>query len=328
MLYPLLFHNNFVDKVWGGTDIKSLKGLTPDGEPVGESWEVSTVESAPSVVANGPYFSRRLEDLIHIYGADLVGTRVHAASASTFPLLIKFISAAGDLSIQVHPNDYLALSRHQQMGKSEMWYVIDCQPGAYLYSGFSRPVTPEEYERRVADGTITEVLRRHEVRPGDAFYIPAGRIHAICSGILLAEIQENSDVTYRIYDYNRPGLDGRPRQLHTELALNAIDYDNLEPLAYHIDAAPNRRTPIVENHFFRVGTLPLTQEITVERPERESFIIYMCFKGSVRLTAEGVDGPLSTAVIEQGNSCLVPAAITRFHLSPLTPEAQLVTAEM
>lgn len=328
MLYSLLFCNNFKDTVWGGHDIQLLKGLEPDSEPVSESWEVSAVAKAPSVISNGPYATYTLEDLIHIHGTELLGSRVAAKTASTFPLLIKFISAARDLSIQVHPDDYLALSRHGCMGKSEMWYIIDCEPGAYLYSGFKTKITREEYKRRVDDGTITDVLQRYDVHPGDAFFIPAGRVHAICSGILLAEIQENSDITYRIYDYNRPGLDGQPRELHTSMAADAIDYDNLDPLRSHITSVPNRRTPIVENEHFCVGSLPLTKEIEVSRPERESFIIYMCFKGCCRLTAHDVEAPIQNVIIPRGYSCLVPASITSFTLAPFEGDAALVTAEI
>lgn len=223
-LYPLLFEPNLHTVVWGGKRLRPYKGLVPSDEPIGESWEVSAIPSSASVIANGELKGRSIIDVIEAAPEDILGKSVAEKNGGKLPLLIKFIDAKRDLSIQVHPNDEMARRVHGKSGKTEMWYIIDAEPGSYLYAGFQKEITKEEYKRRVADGTITEVLAKHKVKPGDVFYLPAGRVHAICSGILLAEIQQSSDLTYRIFDYNRPGLDGKPRELHTELAAEALDF--------------------------------------------------------------------------------------------------------
>ena len=199
-LYPLLFQPNLYPVIWGGRKLKPWKGMVADDEPIGESWEVSAVPSCASIVTNGAFAGRPLDEVVKELPKEILGERVAALYGDRFPLLVKFIDAERDLSIQVHPNDEMAMREHGKMGKTEMWYVIDAKPGAYLYAGFKEEMTPQEYKRRVADGSITEVLARHEVKPGDVFYLPAGRVHAICGGILLAEIQQSSDVTYRIFD--------------------------------------------------------------------------------------------------------------------------------
>jgi len=223
-LYPFLFEANLHSVVWGGHQLRPYKGMEPTDEPIGESWEVSAVPSSISIISNGEQKGRDLVSVIGEASEAILGRAVAERYHGELPLLMKFIDAERDLSIQVHPDDEMAQRMHGKMGKSEMWYVIKAAPGSYLYAGMKEKITPEEYSRRVADGTITEVLARHEVKAGDVFYIPAGRVHAICGGILLAEVQQSSDVTYRIYDYNRPGMDGKPRELHTELAAQAIDY--------------------------------------------------------------------------------------------------------
>ena len=223
-LYPFLFQPNLHEVVWGGNRLCPYKGLPASSEPIGESWEVSAVPSSPSIIANGAYMGRDLISVINEAPEDILGQAVNERYHGQLPLLVKFIDAHRDLSIQVHPNDEMAQREHGKMGKSEMWYIIDAQPGSYLYAGFKQEITPEAYKRHVSDGTITEVLARHEVKTGDVFYLPAGRVHAIGAGILLAEVQQSSDVTYRIFDYNRPGMDGKPRELHTELASQALDY--------------------------------------------------------------------------------------------------------
>ena len=223
MLYPLLFETNLFPIVWGGHRLREMKGMSPIAEPVGESWEVSAVPGKESVVVNGPLSGRNLRDLTQEYGSDLLGKAVQEKFGSEFPMLVKFIDAESDLSIQVHPDDAVAMQRHGSMGKTEMWYVVDAKPGTYLYAGFAKSITSEEYRRRVEDGTICEVLAKHPIRMGDAFFIPAGRVHAICGGALIAEVQQSSDITYRIYDYGRMGMDGKPRELHTELAADVLD---------------------------------------------------------------------------------------------------------
>lgn len=338
-LYPFLFEHNFHQTVWGGHRLKPLKSLPADEEPVGESWEVSAVPSSQSVVSNGPLKGRKLAELTEEYGELLLGQAVEKRYGRVFPLLVKFIDAQQDLSIQVHPNDALARERHGCFGKTEMWYVMKAEPGAALYSGFAEPVSKYEYEHRVADGSICEVLCRHEVKAGDVFFIPAGRVHAICGGILLAEVQQSSDVTYRIFDYNRPGLDGKPRQLHTELAKEAIDFNvpsqqatlgkgtlaavapqpllagqKADAKVYRTDYqhALNKPVPLIVNEFFIVKLLEVNRSFHRKLYKYDSFIIYMCLEGNCTIrTAEDQEITLTV-----GNSCLIPASVADLYVKP------------
>ena len=234
-LYPLLFEPNFREVVWGGGRLLEWKGLPPADVPIGESWEVCSLPERESVISNGPYAGRKLNDFTDEMGEKVLGRAVVRQYGRQLPLLVKLIDAHQDLSIQVHPNDEMAMRYHGKKGKTEMWYVIDAEPGSSVLVGFKKKITPLEYGLRVMDGTICDVLARHEVKPGDVFYIPSGRVHAICGGILLAEVQQSSDITYRIFDYDRPGIDGRPRELHTEMAAKAIDYEVLDDYLKDID---------------------------------------------------------------------------------------------
>ena len=231
-----------------------------------ESWVLSGVPGNESVVAEGPEAGRGLND---IYGGE-------------FPLLIKFIDAHDDLSIQVHPNDELAARRHGCKGKTEMWYVIGAGDGAHLFSGLSKSVTPSEYEAHVLDGTITSILSDYKVAPGDVFFLPAGRIHAIGGGCYLAEVQQTSNITYRIYDYNRPGLDGKPRQLHTEEAKEAIDYTVLPDYRTHYVANPGKRVELVRCPFFTTSLYDLTgpEVLREDISGLNVFLAFICMEGS------------------------------------------------
>lgn len=284
--------------VWGGEKIKAWKGIDTDIPKIGESWEISGYGEHLTEVAEGPLKGKTLAEVSAMYGEELLGKHVYAETGAEFPLLIKFIDALGDLSIQVHPDDKMARRVHGPhfRGKTEMWYVIQADPGACLYSGLSRSVTPEEYSRRVADGTVTEILARHEVHPGDVFFLPAGRIHAICSGCLLAEIQQTSDLTYRIWDYGRLGLDGKPRQLHTELALQAIDFKVYDD--YRTPYVPKKDAPVelVSCKYFTTTLYDLTKPMTVTL--EDSFMVVMCLSGS---------GTVDGKPIRAGESLLVPA---------------------
>ena len=234
-----------------------------------ENWVLSGVPGSESVVAEGPAEGKTLSE---VYGGE-------------FPLLIKFIDAHQDLSIQVHPDDALAAERHHCKGKTEMWYIIGASEGAHLYSGLAKAVTQEEYARRVEDGTITDVLADHKVAPGDVYFIPAGRIHAICGGCYLAEIQETSDITYRIYDYKRPGLDGKPRQLHTELAKDAIDYTVAEDYKTHYERRENEPVEIVKCDHFTTTLFELTEPVNCPAPGRWCAVICAGGSGTVNGTA-------------------------------------------
>ena len=221
---PLKFEDILKPVIWGGNEICKFKDVNPKLEGIGESWEISQVEGNVSVVADGEYKGATLTEVMEKEGVSLLGKHVVERFGKDFPLLIKFIDARDFLSIQVHPDDTLAKERHNSFGKTEMWYVISAVEGAGLYSGFSQEITPEEYVERIENNTITDVLQFHEVKSGDVFFLPAGRVHAIGKGIFIAEIQQNSNITYRIYDYNRKDQNGNGRELHTELAKDAIDY--------------------------------------------------------------------------------------------------------
>ena len=225
MLYPLKFNPLFEERIWGGDQLRrKMDKKLPEGKLIGESWELSAVPGNVSVVANGKLAGNSLEELIEVYMGELVGDKIYNKFGLLFPLLIKLIDAQDALSIQVHPNDKLALERHNSYGKTEMWYVIDSEKDAELCLGFNRPVTKEEYLRHVADGTLADILARVPVKPDNAYFIPAGAIHAIGKGILIAEIQQTSDITYRVFDWNRVDKNGKGRELHTDLAADAINF--------------------------------------------------------------------------------------------------------
>jgi mannose-6-phosphate isomerase len=239
------------------------------------------------------------------------------------PLLVKFIDAKQDLSIQVHPNDEMAQREHGKMGKSEMWYVIRADEGAHLYAGFKTEISPEEYERRVADGSIVEVLADHSVKAGDVFYLPAGRVHAICGGILLAEVQQSSDVTYRIYDYNRPGMDGKPRELHTELAARALDYHVEENYRTDYIDSTNRATQIIDTPYFDVRVMEISKPFHRDLRKYDSFIISMCIEGSCKISVRSTGYEI---LLRQGHSTLIPAAIADYDVVPLAGTTRLLDA--
>ena len=267
--------------VWGGEKIAPFKGVETTQDHIGESWELSAYPTKESVVANGPLAGRNIADLVREYKGALIGEKVYAKTGDEFPLLIKFIDAKSDLSIQVHPDDAMAEKHHPgQKGKTEMWYVVDADPGAHLYSGLKESITPEEYEARIANDTITEVLADFQVKPGDVFFLPAGRIHAICGGCFIAEIQQTSDLTYRIYDYGRLGLDGKPRQLHTELAKEAIDYKVYPDYKTVYEPRKDEEVEVVSCQYFTTSVLNLDKPFTKDLSGLDSFLVVMCTSGS------------------------------------------------
>lgn len=321
-MYPLLFKPNLKTVVWGGEKLTVWKGLdrTPN---IGESWEVSAIPGSESVIANGEFEGRRLTDLIEQFPTEILGRKVVEDYGKNLPLLVKFIDAQRDLSIQVHPDDEMASRMHGKRGKTEMWYVIDAEPGAYLYAGFSKELTREQYKLYVESGAITEALARHEVHSGDVFYLPAGRVHAICGGIILAEVQQSSDVTYRIYDYDRPGLDGKPRELHTELAAQALDFTVYDEYRTNYDATEDAANYVVRSPYFSVKVEEVNGRFHRKLIKYDSFIISMCLKGDciikVRESGEEI-------VLKEGNSCLIPAAIADYDIIPLDGKSRVLDA--
>lgn len=321
-LYPLLFNDDLHPVLWGGSRLKALKGVSQDDTPIGESWEVSAVKGSLSIVKNGPLSGMNLEDLTKEYGPLLVGEEVYRQYGDEFPILAKFIDARKDLSIQVHPNDITAHERHNKNGKTEMWYVIDCEPDSFLYAGFSEQISQEEYVSRVEDGTITDVLAKHPVHPGDVFYIPCGRVHAIGAGIFLAEIQRSSDVTYRIYDFDRIGLDGKKRELHTELAKDVVNRSLEINYRSYYERRDNKPMCLVHCPFFVVDLLEMNKPIRRNLIKYDTFIIYMCVKGDCCIKVENSrDGGLPLMgcreiFLREGSSCLVPASVADVSIIP------------
>jgi len=323
VLYPLLFEPILHQVVWGGHRLRPYKGLMPSDEPIGESWEVSAVPSSISIISNGRWAGRDLVSVIEENPSEILGRAVFSKYGAHLPLLVKFIDAERDLSIQVHPNDAMARRLHGKSGKSEMWYVIKADEGSFLYAGFKQPLTAGEYQQRVADGSITEVLAKHMVRPGDVFYLPAGRVHAICGGILLAEVQQSSDVTYRIFDYNRPGLDGKPRELHTALAAEALDFHVEQRYQTVYTPYVNRATQIVDTPFFDVRIMEITEPFHRNLLKYDSFIISMCIDGECKIRIRGTGGEI---LLRQGHSTLIPAAIADYDILPISPAVRLLDA--
>ncbi len=321
--YPLLFEPNLHTVVWGGNQLRPYKGLAASDEPVGESWEVSAVEGSVSIIANGEWSGRDLVSVINEHPKDILGATVNEKYGGKLPLLVKFIDARHDLSIQVHPNDEMAMREHGKMGKSEMWYIIKADAGSHLYAGFNQRITPYEYQHRVADGTIVDVLANHPVKAGDVFYLPAGRVHAICGGIMLAEVQQSSDVTYRIFDYNRPGMDGKPRELHTELAAKALDYHVEKNYRTEYAETENRAVQIIDSQYFDVRVMEINAPFHRNLLKYDSFIISMCIEGDCRLHVRGTGDDI---VLKAGNSTLIPAAIADYDVIPLNGSTRLLDA--
>jgi len=322
-LYPFLFQPNLHAVVWGGNRLRPYKGLNLSDEPIGESWEVSAVPGSIGIISNGQYAGRDLVSVIHEMPAAVLGVSVCKKYDGQLPLLAKFIDARSDLSIQVHPNDEMAQRVHGKMGKSEMWYIIKAEPGSHLYAGFKEKITPYEYRKRIQDGSITDVLARHDVKAGDVFYLPAGRVHAICGGILLAEIQQSSDVTYRIFDYNRPGMDGKPRELHTELAAEALDFNVEDEYRTIYTDDQNRANPVIESPYFSVRVTEMTKPFHRNLVKYDSFIISMCIEGDCKISVRSTGDEL---LLRSGNSCLIPAAIADYDVVPLNGKTRILDA--
>ena len=290
-----------------------MKGLMADTEPIGESWEISAVPSSKSVVKNGALAGKTLNELVEEFKEEFVGKCVYERYGNNFPLLIKYIDAAKDLSVQVHPDNKMAMAHHNSLGKSELWYIMKAEPNAKIYVGFKSPISQYEYAKRIEDGSICEVLQEHYVKPGDVFYIPAGRVHAICGGIMLAEIQQSSDLTYRIFDYNRPGLDGNPRELHTELAKQALDYSVYPNYNVEYNSVINKPIPLEVNEIFSIKLLQVNRAFHRKLYKYDSFVIYMCLEGNATITLR--DSKESITLTE-GNSCLIPAGVADFDVAP------------
>lgn len=310
-LYPLKFKPILKSIIWGGNDICKFKNI-PQQDGIGESWEISSVKEDISVIANGDLENKDLEEVISQYKEQLVGKKNYEKFGSTFPLLIKFIDALDNLSIQVHPDDKLAKERHNSFGKTEMWYVIDATKDAFLYSGFSKQITPDEYVKSVENNTFVDSLQKHNIKKGDVFFLPAGRVHAIGAGTFIAEIQQTSNITYRIYDYNRVGADGKSRELHTELAKDAIDYKVYDN--YKSSYIKKKDEPVLLEtcEYFTTNLLELDKELNRDYSKIDSFVIYICMGGECAIT----DNKGNELSIKQGETVLIPADTQSVQITP------------
>lgn len=310
MLYPLKFKPLLKERIWGGSRMRSVLGKRlPSGKKIGESWELSGVEGDLSVVANGYLAGNDIEELIEVYMGDLVGDTVYEKFGVEFPLLIKFIDAAEALSIQVHPDDALAAERHNAYGKTEMWYVLDSDADANLYLGFNRNVSREEYLDSVEAGTLSDMLTRVDVKPGDAYFIPAGTIHSIGGGVMVLEIQQTSDITYRVFDWNRTDKDGNSRELHTDLAVDAMDFHRRDDLDITVVPKPHEAVPMQSCDYFASSLLSVDETMVRPYVELDSFVIYVCVDGSADMVWDG-----GREKIAKGETVLIPAEMDEITL--------------
>ena len=303
-LYPLKFQPILKDRLWGGSRLGSLLGKPIKNDQTGESWEISGVPGNVSIVANGLLKGKTLQELIDQFHDHILGEEVVQKFGREFPILIKFIDAERALSIQLHPGDELAQKRHQSFGKTEMWYIMNAKQDANLIVGFKKDMTPEEYKSSLENDTLLELLNYESVKEGDTFFINTGKVHAIGGGILLAEIQQTSDITYRIFDFNRRDSDGKLRELHTDLALDAIDYkkkDDFKVLYKDTEGLPNM---MVSCPYFTTNYLKLTEDKELDLSGQKSFSIYICVAGSAIIRTDKSSVPLVL-----GETVLIPAIV-------------------
>jgi mannose-6-phosphate isomerase len=318
-LYPLKFETILKEKVWGGNAlVTKYNKKSASGAHIGESWELSAVDDDLSIISNGFLAGNNIEELIEVYMGDITGDAVYEKFGNEFPLLIKFIEAQEDLSIQVHPDNDLAKKRHQAYGKTEMWYILECKEGSKIYTGFKEGVTKEIYEEAVQNGTIEEIMNIETAEAGDAFFTPAGRVHAIGTGIVLVEIQQTSDITYRIYDWNRKSSGKGKRELHLDLALDAIDFSQTGKNKIKLQQVINKTENIVSCEFFNTNILRFNNAIDKEYYSNDSFVVYICLDGDFSICWEG-----NSEKVTKGDTVLLPAMIKEVTLKPLN-EARLL----
>ena len=307
-MYPLKFEPVLKEKVWGGNKLAKFFGKQ-DLNKAGESWEISGVAGNVSVVANGSLKGKSLVHLIQEYDAQLLGNRVYKTFGYNFPLLFKFIDAKDDLSVQLHPNDQLAKKHHDSFGKTEMWYVLQAEKDARIILGFNSSMNETKYSQKISENKITDILHSENVKTGDSFLIEPGTVHAIGAGVVLAEIQQTSDVTYRIYDWDRPGINGDFRELHLDLALESINFKNLDAkLEYSSEG--NVPVQLCSSLYFETNRLLLTKKIRRDLTSRDSFIVYMCIEGEVRIETTNFSEEM-----KKGETLLIPASIANIVIN-------------
>ena len=311
-LYPLKFNPIFKDKIWGGNKINTI--LNKDFKPLpncGESWEISAYAEDISVVSQGHFAGKRLDDLIRDFKGQLVGESVYNKFGDKFPLLVKFIDANADLSIQVHPGDEVALKRHNSFGKTEMWYIVQADDDAELCSGFNKPLTKENYLENFNNGRLMDMLNIEKVKANDVFFLPAGRVHHIGKGCLLTEIQQTSDLTYRIYDFERTDDQGNKRALHTEESLDAIDFSYKEQVKTIYKDKINEIVNLVTCEYFTTNKLHFNQPTDLDHSNLDSFVIYVCMEGALKLEYDH-----GNVEMTKGETLLLPASINKITMIP------------
>ncbi|MEO1033072.1 MAG: type I phosphomannose isomerase catalytic subunit [Bacteroidota bacterium] len=307
-LHPLKFQPILKPRIWGGEKLKTQFNKPSESNQVGESWEVSTVPGDISVVENGALKGKTLQELLEAYTFDVLGQKNYERFGNDFPLLIKFIDAKQDLSIQLHPDDALAKERHNSFGKTEMWYVMQADNDANLIVGFNQKMDRETYLKHLEAKTLTEILNFDKVKEGDTYFIEAGRVHAIGAGVLLAEIQQTSDITYRVYDWDRVDAQGNSRELHNDIAIDAFKFDMEDDFRVDYQTQKNSSNNMVSCPFFKTNYLELDSEIKMLN-DKDSFLIYMCVDGHVEVSTA-----TTRDVISKGETILIPAAIKHFSL--------------
>lgn len=307
---PIKFKPLLKSTLWGGEKIIPFKHLSTQQQQVGESWEISGVENNETVVAEGIHAGKKLNQVVHEMKEQLVGKENYQRFGDEFPLLIKFIDARQDLSIQVHPDDETAHRQGKARGKTEMWYLMQSDPQAKLYSGLKKEITPEQYKEMVENDTICDALAQYEVKEGDTFFLPAGRIHAIGAGCFLAEIQQTSDVTYRIYDFKRKDKDGNYRELHTEQAAESINYAVLNDYRTHYIPEKNKGITLVSCPYFTTAVYDLDEEMTIDYAELDSFVILIALKGEATIT----DNENNVTTLTEGETILIPATTKELQI--------------
>ncbi|MDN3672042.1 mannose-6-phosphate isomerase [Flavobacterium branchiarum] len=307
-LYPLQFEPILKDRIWGGEKLKTVLNKPITSKITGESWELSTVEGDVSVVANGSLKGKALTDIIEESPSEILGTKVYERFGKQFPLLFKYLDAREDLSIQVHPNDELAKERHNSFGKTEMWYIMQADADARIIVGFKEDSSKEEYLENLNNNSLVSILDDVKVKSGDVFFLETGTVHAIGAGLVVAEIQQTSDITYRLYDFDRIDAQGNKRELHVDLALDAINYNKVDTYKKY-DKKSNESNVVVDCSYFTTNFIPLDGQVEVNK-NSESFTVYMCVEGSFDIEYNG-----EKVFYIKGDTVLIPAAMNAFILN-------------
>ena len=319
-LQPLKFTPVFKYRLWGGEKLKTVLQKEYSENNIGESWEISDVEDGETIVSNGPFKGKTLKDLINEFKGDFLGKAVYKQFGNEFPLLIKFIDAKTPLSIQVHPGNNIAKERHNSFGKNEMWYVMEADKDAELIVGFDAQLEKKEYNKYVSDGSILDVMHHETVAEGDTFYIPTGRVHAIGAGVLLAEIQQTSDITYRIYDYNRvDAKTGKLRDLHNDLAIDVIDFECHKNYKTNYNTKPNSSNELVHSPYFTSNFLIIEGNLVKDYTKLDSFIIFICVDGALELVCNE-----NSFSLKKGETILLPASIHKIELKSISEKSKLL----